>query len=819
MSGKDKPSPKGGLFSPAWWRRRIQHGIANSLERIDFLGLAERVSKTPAGRPWFEFFAEVKPEVEDRRLLVDRTVANTAAQLSAEGVPFDEKELRAIADNITTTYQVEGHRTAGALVLTLMEHLFEHQPGADLFLSPDRREVAHLDKLKAYKDQGLGVVFLCNHSSHVDEFIVDAVLNHQRVGVPFFAAGTNMMAIRSLARLLMLGSYKVQRSGAGKIQLSTLFNHCRAISELGLMQGIFLEAWRGGARSRDGSLRYPRRLVTLRGAIAGENDVVIQPVAVSYAIVPEDMPLAERKGARSWFRGMGLWRTLFTLLAHPKAGLWRAAENLYGRAYCTLPEPMLLSELKERHAADRGDLELDEFVALSAIREIARTKKVMASQLAARGLVRTRRNGQTDLIAAMETEQALMIEYHHTAFGQDPDFEDFIRDHSSREVLEEGLATLRRRGVIGRWKPRIGRQPKVKAEAALNFYATHGDRRLYSPTAKENLVIVGAGDWGFALTYLIGNRILEEKRYLNASLTLFDPRSELIDELALDRRPPGRFGEVRLPKNVFVTNDPPSAFKKASEVILTSPPARVAEAARQVMEYSEQELNIILAGWGFDPATGKLPYHIVAELAAELGRRDVEIYVFAGPVRDADLVLSREAVGVLAGPKSSLSELADRFDWPPFSLTTSEDPVGVSVAQVMSKVYGLWGGYLMKAGRMKGAARMGLFMTRATAEAMELALALGGRAETFSAASVAWAASMVADGLAGPYMEFGRKLVGQFLPKRDAAAAAAKLAEQMTADGKPVRAYYDLRAAYLAAKRLGLELPMLSEAYQTVWGE
>lgn len=42
------------------------------------------------------------------------------------------------------------------------------------------------------------------------------------------------------------------------------------------------------------------------------------------------------------------------------------------------------------------------------------------------------------------------------------------------------------------------------------------------------------------------------------------------------RFPPGRFEKHRLPKNAFVTSDPQSAFKKASEVILAVPPERLA---------------------------------------------------------------------------------------------------------------------------------------------------------------------------------------------------------------------------------------------------
>lgn len=815
--------PSGGLqswFSMQGWQRRGLRAFATGMGRIDFVGLVHKIAATKTGRIWAAECADIPAVLSDRNLMIDKTVELTAAQLEADGSTYDPAELRAIASDITNTYRHQVHLDTASALMAMVNHLFTHQDRQGLFLSRDRREMAHTELLNEYRAQGLGVVFLCNHSSHVDEFIADVVISQQRLGLPFFAAGHNMMAIPTLADLLMAGSYKVQRAGAGRHQLASLFNHCRAISEMGHQQGIFLEAWRGGARSRDGSLRYPRRLVTLKGALASDRDVVIQPVAVSYSIIPEDLPLAERGSARSWLRGLGVVRPLFKSLLHPKTGLWRAAEDIYGRAYMTMPRPMLLSELKARNEADAGGLALDEYVALTAIKDIAKSKKVMASQLVARSLLTATRTGESNLVSVAEAERERLIEYHRNTFGQEPDLEDFILDNPMREVVEDGLATLKRRGVLLKWRKELDGLPRIKAQAGLSFYATHGDRRLYSPTAKENIVVVGAGDWGFALTHLIGHRMLDKRKYLNASLTVYDNRTDVIDETALYRRPVGRFNDVGLPKNVFLTTDQTSAFRKASEIILASPPKNLADQARRIMESSEQGLKIVLAGWGFDPHSGKLPYQIVSEAARAAGRRDIRIYALAGPIRDEDLVYGRDSVGVLAGPADGMKQLAHLFNRPPFIVVTTGDPAGVQVAQVMSKIYGLWGGYLMRTGRIKGAARVGLYLAETSAEAIKLAVALGGREETFSAASLAWSAGIAADGLSGQYTEFGRRLAAQTKRKPETAPlAAAKLYTQMESDGRIIRAYHDLKFAHQTAISAGLDLPILAEACRTVWGE
>ena len=650
----------------------------------------------------------------------------TMEQLASEGLNPDPKAVENHLDSIAIRYDRETHIYGVSAVVTLVNGFFkQHDPTAS-FLSPDRREVAHIQKLQEYRKQGVGVVYLINHSSHLDEFLLAAVLGQHDLGLPAFAAGDNMMAIDNIARILWTGSYVVRRRGADRSYMAALFNYCRALAERGGQQGIFLEAWAGGARSRDGSLRYPRRLVTLRGALAGEREVVVQPVAISFSVVPEDLSLAARKGAYTWLRGLGALSTLGRMVGHPRSWMWRSIQDLYGRAYVTLPQPHLLSELKAAHAADRQGRELDEFVALTAINDIARSKKVMASQLTARGLLRARRQGLRDLGAAASAELEALTEYHQETFGVKPDLEDFIQDNPISLVVADGLKTLRRRGVLWPLMRDEKKLPKVRNLRGLGFYATHGDRRLYSPTAKENLVVVGAGDWGFALTHHLGHRMLEGRHYLHASLTLYDPRREIIEHLVYDRSLEGRFAEQRLPKNAFATADPPSAFKKASEVVLACPPDYLATQMEVILAHAEQGLKLVVASRGLAPEPPYLPVALVRQMAAKAGRNDVAVYALGGAVGAGDLVEGRSGRLVLAGPATDRAQLAKLFTLKPIAVAVSDDPIGVNLAGVLSRVYGLWAGYLTKVDRMNRASTAGCYLADASAEAIDLATVLGG---------------------------------------------------------------------------------------------
>ncbi|MCA1905323.1 MAG: hypothetical protein LDL11_01880 [Desulfarculus sp.] len=806
--------------------------LARWMAKVDFVDLARRIAQTPAGRPWLEFFdapgALIAP---DQDQYWQKALELTLEEYERLGEPVERSQVEACLTQIACRYDRDIHYWCAAAICAVMTHIFDHHDPRAPFISADRRELEHLDLLKRHRQDGLGVVYLSNHSSHVDEFIGEVFFSVYGLGLPIYAAGSNMMAIPSLARVFYIASYVVQRRGASKLYLSTLYNYCRAMSITGGQQTIFLEAWHGGARARDGSLRYPRRLVTLRGAIDVPDEVVVAPVAISYAVVPEDLSLAARGGGRCWFNGLGLGRALALSMLHPKTGLWRAAKGLYGRAYCTLCRPRTLGELKHMHARDIGGLSLDEFVALTAIRDIAQAKKVMASQLTAGALVRLRREAKArvagdtapaakpDLAAALEREIERTRDYHQAAFGVPPDLEDLVVQRPTREALADGLATLRRRKIIARHhRDELG-LPRVINNRGLAFYATHGDRRIYSPQAKENVVVVGAGDWGFALTHLVGGRMLEEKRYQNHSLTLFDSRPEVAAEMGVHRSLPGRFENERLPKNVFVTHDAPSAFKKASEVVLATGPETFVAQVEGILTEVEQPLRVVVATSAFVPGLRRLTWQTVVDQAAKLGRKDVEVFAYCGPVSDVDLVRQQPTLGILAGNRPGVEDLADLFRLPPVEVAVSEDPVGAQLAAILSQVYALWGGYLRRVGLVRGPLAVGRYMTRVSEEARVFAQALGGRAETFSAASPAWMLSLVAAGMSGPVLEFGAKLGKDGRRARDLPALARKLYQQQTDEGHKIRAYQELNLAHYAARDLGLTLPILAEAHAALWGE
>ena len=463
-------------------RRGIMSPIFTQIRRIDFARLVRWVLTTPEGRADIERWPLVRPSLRDGAIeeLVQRTTDLAGATLAGRGFEIDRARLEAHARDIACTYDMDMHRALTGVTLTISRHMFEHADNDHMYTSPDRREKAYLEEILAAQSEGLGVLWLSNHTSHLDEFVLGVSMHQEGAGLAMYAAGDNMFATPSVEEVLIIGCYKVYRRKPPPEHLTTLHGLCRMMSELGMQQGIFIETGRGGARTRDGRTRWPRRLITLDGGVSGERDALIVPVAISYDRVPEDRTVTRSGSSLCWSSDLNL-RTLVRgfLGGSPGAGLWRSLENIYGRCYVTMCRPWRLSELKAMHAAEDTESELGVFTAGKAILAIAARKKVMASHLVARAIVRARERGaggSRNLAGAVVEVMAEIRATHQRLYGNEPDFEDLILTRDLDEVIEAGLRSLSARRVIKvvRWPDRFYiRRPKM-----LYYYAAHADHEI-----------------------------------------------------------------------------------------------------------------------------------------------------------------------------------------------------------------------------------------------------------------------------------------------------------------------------------------------------
>jgi glycerol-3-phosphate dehydrogenase len=781
--------------------------------RIDFVKHLERLSKYAPGNAFLDP-ANIPPAFEDQEQIARLAVDLTQRSFQEKSDPVNPLEIKSHVDLISCRYDYGFHREATAAAFNIVNHFFTSRDTDHIFTSADLRELKHLPILRKAEEERLGIIYLINHSTHFDEFIFDTFLTQNRLHLPLFAAGQNMMATPTLTKIFMTGSYVVLRKGASKSYLSSLFHYCQALAEMGKPQGIFLEAWSGGARTRDGSLRYPRRLITIQGALAARGDVLIQPVVLSYGIVPEDRNLSEGKGFASWVSGNHMARELLKKPWCPLKALAGGFKDIFGRAYVGFGRGRLLSDIRAEWEDTPKELALDEFTSLYAIKEIARDKKIMTTQLAALALEGCQKGGR----AALEESAARAIEtvkaYHQRHFDVDPDFEDLIRDSDLPTFLDEGLNNLAKRSIIADRGPKWKKIPRVRAKHALLYYATHSDRRLYSPSAKENLVVCGAGHWGFALVSLIGKRTLNDKKFHNSSLSLYDPSEEAIQRLAYDRTMDDN-PDIRLPKNVFPTFDPVEAFRKATEVIVATPPHAVGQLFKTILSTSSELRTLILASRGFEGLSHRLTIQMAWEAAVAAGKPKLNILALSGPFEPSNLLAVKGGLFILAGETTARNVEASLFKYGPYKVQVMDDPIGVQAASAMITAYSLYGAYVRYRKELREPSELADFIREVSFEAKTLAMALGGQPSTFEADSPAWISGLISAGLTGPALN-----TIKILNTKGVEAFKEYLNEHQLEDLWPdqgAEGYYSIRSAYMIAKNLSLTLPHLEKAYGIFW--
>ncbi|MDR2947240.1 MAG: 1-acyl-sn-glycerol-3-phosphate acyltransferase [Candidatus Adiutrix sp.] len=798
-------------------------------KRFDFVDFLTKLSKREPGASYAARPDLPPPAFPDQEDIARLAVDLAERSLAEKGEPVGRRELETQASIISCRYDADLHQMLRGAAMNIISQLFESRDQARLFTSNDGRELKNFERLKKAGEEGRGVVYLINHSSHWDEFIFNVFLDQNNLAMPLFAAGQNMMATPSLTRLFMVGSYVIVRSGAGRAYLSTLYHYCQALGELGKPQGIVLEAWSGGARTRDGSLRYPRRLIALQGALAARNDVLVQPVVISYSRVPEDLGLSEGEGLASWLNGNHCLGEVLKRPWEPKESVIRGLKNLFGRTYVGFGRGRLVSELAAEQAeSGPAELTLDEYASLYAIKEIARDKKIMTSQVAARSLLGrggraapgTGRAGKTvDLAESAVKAMEEIRDYHRRTFSQEPDFEDFFQEHTLEEALKDGLESLKARKVIGRRPLFSKRLPKIKAPHGLAYYATHADRRLYSPSAKENFVVCGSEAWAFGLVSYLGRRTLSDKKYNNSSLTLYDRDEAAMAFLAYERTQAEKFPGYRLPKNIFPTHDHTAAFRKATEVIVAVPPWRVDEMLKIILTEARELRSLIIASRGFDPQSHRLTMQIAWEAAVSAGRPKIDILALNGPFSPNALIGNDGGLWTLAGPvRGGRASEALLFKFGSFRVSTSPDPIGVQTAAALADAYALYGHYVERQRKLRSQPfEAAAFLREVSAEAKSLTLALGGQPQTFEADNPAWISEFIIRSLsgAGPSPAWLNTL------KSDGAGEGAPARREL-AEAWPdpwAAGYFSIHSAYLTAKHLGLTLPHLEEANRLFWSQ
>jgi glycerol-3-phosphate dehydrogenase (NAD(P)+) len=757
---------------------------------------------------------KLKPIISREPIDADAVVQEVMTRLEDElPAGTDWNAVEAEIRDILPTYNPVTHRRYRDMAYFLLD-LFFDQSGCSSFLTEKQSDIANLSLLPS--DTSLSRVIAANHSSNIDDIVVGELADSFGLGLGHFAAGANLMFLPQVEKIMKeLNVIKVKRSIGeeenARRYKTILGKTCEALTDRGEDFLIFPEAnSRQGARSRNGTLRLPERLRVVDGILDSAKDAIMIPIAVSFSRVPEYYKLVHGRRPyhflrhrrhplrfhRDYANGKGVSR----LVGH---SLLMSYRNIYGRACACVGEPFSIKDFLAHHpdAAEPARL-----VAEESMRRIAKVKKVMPSHIVAEAIEGSDKISIPHLSQQIQAEIDKVVEYHQKTFGSDPNF-SYEFDLGPRTVMEVGLRELGLIRVISQGRVFFRYRVCVNDRPALAYYGNMTDHRLYSPDFDDKICIIGAGQWGYTLAYMIGNKFLEDPAYRRHSVVIYDTREEITEALKYKGVHPQFFQGMMPPKIVYPKFSYKDAITDSKVIITATPSANFEEVIDSICKYASRDMDIIIATKGFCRKTSDLlPVMAQRKIEAAKLAHSVHVAVISGANIASEVMRGELCSTQLAGQKpENVARLKTLLESPRFIVHGSTDPIGTSLAGAAKNPYATI--YAAAKAFGMGENYLGAFLMAATEEVVRLGIALGAEPKTFIE-SHAWWPDLHATSMAGRSSRFG-KLLGQKRPARKVLQAFAERNET-------IEAFDSIASLYRLAARAEVKMPIVELGYQII---
>ncbi len=303
--------------------------------------------------------------------------------------------------------------------------------------------------------------------------------------------------------------------------------------------------------------------------------------------------------------------------------------------------------------------------------------------------------------------------------------------------------------------------------------------------------VIGSGGWGTALAIL-----LESKKH---NVTLWSWKQSESDEIARERENKAFLPGVEIPEGIQLTADLKAAVSDAEVIVSVLPSHRVRAYAKEMAPYAANKL-VVNCTKGLEPESLKTMTECLSEEIPS-----ARIAALLGPSH-AEEVARFIPTAIVAASKdiSVAEEVQSIFMCDTLRVYTNTDLLGVEIGAALKNVIALCAG--MVDGIGYGDNTKAALMTRGLAEITRLGKALGARSETFT-------------GLSG---------IGDLIVTCTSMHSRNRRAGILLGEGKSLSEALDeikmvtegitsCNAAYELSKRVGVEMPIVNEAYKVLY--
>ncbi|MGA2482681.1 MAG: NAD(P)H-dependent glycerol-3-phosphate dehydrogenase [Candidatus Acidiferrales bacterium] len=237
------------------------------------------------------------------------------------------------------------------------------------------------------------------------------------------------------------------------------------------------------------------------------------------------------------------------------------------------------------------------------------------------------------------------------------------------------------------------------------------------------IALLGGGSWGTALAIVLSRSSAAHR----LSLWVHDPA--LAKTMRARRSNDTYLPGFVIPAGVEISNSMPEVLEGAQIVFGVMPAANARSVYTQALPSLVPETVFVSATKGLEPSTHARMSEVLSQVLA--GKFSPRFSVLSGPSFALETARGDPTAVVIAAEDAALAiALQKECAGKTFRLYTNSDPLGVELAGAMKNVIAIAAGACEGVGL--GQNSTAALITRGLAEMTRLAVALGGRPETFS---------------------------------------------------------------------------------------
>jgi glycerol-3-phosphate dehydrogenase (NAD(P)+) len=307
-----------------------------------------------------------------------------------------------------------------------------------------------------------------------------------------------------------------------------------------------------------------------------------------------------------------------------------------------------------------------------------------------------------------------------------------------------------------------------------------------------NIAVIGTGGWGTALAVLLhGN---------GHKVALWGRLPEEVEPIIAAGENKAFLPGVKIPREILLTLDAPSALREAELVVLAVPSHGMRPICEKVRDFLPPGLPLVSVAKGIETETGAR----MSEVIAQVLKTD-RIIALSGPSHAEEVGRGIPTAVVVAAKDHAFAAIAQKvFMNERFRIYTHDDILGVELGGALKNVIAIAAGACDGIGF--GDNTKAALCTRGLAEMTRLGVALGARRETFFGLSGVGDLIVTAFSRHSRNRGFGERLGKGETPGQIAAST------QMVAEGVKTA-----KSAWQLARRHGVDVPITRQVHAIIY--